>query len=325
MRAAITHAGTRLSSFLKSRARYRCARARGIFLTKRKGSCALPDKHPARFLASFRLFINFNQSAQRGEDSGPLPTLQTGDGMRSSQILGLFLSVGLALISGCGDSGGDAGSDAGGDRDSGGTLQVVQTAPTGLSTAAPAGIVITAEFDAPLNAATVTVSSFRLVGDGGAEVEGSVTVDGQTASFTPARGLALLSSYTATLTTEIKSASGQTLDVNHTWGFRTRDGQWGDARLLEISNAGDALSPQVDVDPSGNAIAVWEQDDGTRVNIWANRFTPAAGWGAAELIEADNAGNATMTQVAVDSSGNAIAVWGQYDGTRFNIWTSRFD
>jgi hypothetical protein len=81
----------------------------------------------------------------------------------------------------------------------------------------------------------------------------------------------------------------------------------------------------VALDPNGNAVAVWYQFDGTRFNIWANRFTPAPGWGAAERIETDNAGDASQPQVALDPSGNAVAVWPQSDGTRTNIWANRFD
>ena len=99
---------------------------------------------------------------------------------------------------------------------------------------------------------------------------------------------------------------------------------WGMAELIETDNAGSALDPQIAFDSSGNAIAVWYQSDGTRYNIWANRFNGTS-WGTAELIEADNAGSAVAPQIAFDSSGNAIAVWYQSDGTRNNIWANRFD
>lgn len=47
---------------------------------------------------------------------------------------------------------------------------------------------------------------------------------------------------------------------------------WGRAVLIETDNTRDAYYPQIACDGSGNAIAVWRQDDGTRYNIWANRF-----------------------------------------------------
>jgi len=44
------------------------------------------------------------------------------------------------------------------------------------------------------------------------------------------------------------------------------------AALIRNDRAGDAVSPQVAFDASGNALAVWYQHDGTRANIWANRY-----------------------------------------------------
>jgi len=109
------------------------------------------------------------------------------------------------------------------------------------------------------------------------------------------------------------------------WANRfTPESGWGTAGLIETDNAGDAVHPQVAIDPNGNAIVVWYQWDGTRDNIWSNRFTPASGWGTAELIETDNAGTAEYTQVAIDPDGNAIAAWRQWDGTRLSIWANRY-
>ena len=49
-----------------------------------------------------------------------------------------------------------------------------------------------------------------------------------------------------------------------------------------------------------------------------------SGWGTAELIETDNAGDAQYPQIATDAAGNALAVWYQSDGTRFNIQANRY-
>jgi lipocalin len=97
---------------------------------------------------------------------------------------------------------------------------------------------------------------------------------------------------------------------------------WGTAELVDVDNTGNATSPQVAVDAQGNAIAVWEQSDGTLNKIWANRYTAGTGWGTAELIDVDNTGNATSPQVAVDAQGNAIAVWRQTDRTQNNMYAN---
>ncbi len=107
--------------------------------------------------------------------------------------------------------------------------------------------------------------------------------------------------------------------------FTVGNSSWGVATPIETDNTLYAYSPKVAVDASGNAIALWHQHDGTRYNIWANRFTAASSsWGVATLFETDNAGDAGAYQVAFDGSGNAIAVWLQYDGTRSNLWANRF-
>lgn len=112
---------------------------------------------------------------------------------------------------------------------------------------------------------------------------------------------------------------------NNIWSSRfTSSTGWSAAQLVETDNTGDAYDPQIAIDAGGNAIAVWRQYDGTHFNIWANRFTPAAEWGTAQLIETDNAGDASRPRIALDSSGNAIAVWAQSDSVHQNIWAGRF-
>jgi hypothetical protein len=113
---------------------------------------------------------------------------------------------------------------------------------------------------------------------------------------------------------------------NNIWANRYAAGSgWERATLIETDDAGDAQNPQVAIDGSGEAVAVWYQSDGTLNNTWANRYAAESGWKTATLIETDNAGDAWAPQVAVDSSGNAVAVWYQDDGTRSNIWANRFD
>ena len=101
---------------------------------------------------------------------------------------------------------------------------------------------------------------------------------------------------------------------------------WGTAQLIETDNISSASEPQIVFDASGNAIAVWYQNDGTRDNIWSNRYTAGVGWGTAQLIETENLGHAQFPRIAIDINGNAIAVWHQYDSTGFlfNIWANRY-
>lgn len=101
---------------------------------------------------------------------------------------------------------------------------------------------------------------------------------------------------------------------------------WGTAELIETNDSGFANYPMVAMDDNSNAIVVWSHWDGwIRNDIWANRYDAATGWGTAELIETNNSGFAENPRVAMDSNGNAIAVWSQYDGLRNNISANRYE
>lgn len=100
---------------------------------------------------------------------------------------------------------------------------------------------------------------------------------------------------------------------------------WGEAQLLESDDTGDASDPKVAVDGSGGAIAVWSQSDGSFRSIWSSTYSSDEGWADPVLVEMEDLGDAHEPSVAFDSHGNALAVWHQLDGTRFNIMANRYD
>jgi hypothetical protein len=101
---------------------------------------------------------------------------------------------------------------------------------------------------------------------------------------------------------------------------------WSDAALVE-NRAGAATTPQIAVDKSGNIMAVWAQPDSIFQNIYANLYVPGTGWGAATLIESSDM-PADDPQIAVDSSGNFMAVWRQawktVNGARYGVYSNRY-
>ena len=100
---------------------------------------------------------------------------------------------------------------------------------------------------------------------------------------------------------------------------------WGTAEKIEIEDFGSSENPQIAMDSTGNAFAVWQQHDGTHTNIWANRYTEVSGWGVAQKIELEDFRRAYNPQVAVDSAGNALAVWElQFNDRRSDIWSNRY-
>ncbi|UCE81351.1 MAG: hypothetical protein JSV94_02740 [Methanobacteriota archaeon] len=86
----------------------------------------------------------------------------------------------------------------------------------------------------------------------------------------------------------------------------------------------DANLPDLAGDGSGTFTAVWMQDDGTRSNIRANRYNIDTGWETVALIETGD-GTVMGPSVAMDSSGNAMTTWYQYDGLRYNIYANRYE
>jgi hypothetical protein len=102
---------------------------------------------------------------------------------------------------------------------------------------------------------------------------------------------------------------------------------WGAATLLENDTLapGNSSGPPA-IDGEGNALVVWQHSDLSRTatDIWANRYVVGTGWGTQTLIETQRKGDANYPTVAADSSGNAIALWKEHDGTRYRLWTNRY-
>jgi hypothetical protein len=67
---------------------------------------------------------------------------------------------------------------------------------------------------------------------------------------------------------------------------------------------------QVAVSANGNAFAVWHAYFGMAMRLYAARFTPETGWGNAVAINTQ-LGLLKTSSLAVDATGNALAVWDQ--------------
>jgi hypothetical protein len=110
----------------------------------------------------------------------------------------------------------------------------------------------------------------------------------------------------------------------HIWANRFVPGAgWGTVERID-NVAGNAAVPQIAIDRNGNALAMWEQFDGTRKSIWANRYVIGTGWGSARRIESNDASDAQGVQLTVDAVGNALAVWQQADGPHERIWANSY-
>ena len=110
----------------------------------------------------------------------------------------------------------------------------------------------------------------------------------------------------------------------HLWANTYVVGEgWRSATLVERSTGG-VSAPQVVAYGNGNAIAVWSQGDGTRESVWSNVYLEGMGWRRATPIDA-SLNDEFNPQVGVDSGGNAMAVWQQWNGVRYGVWSSSFE
>ena len=215
-------------------------------------------------------------------------------------------------------------SGCSGDGSSGNTIDI--TAPTVSSVTPPDDATkvsrttpIIATFDEDLFAVSVDNSSFSF-NNGSRAVPATISINSANEVTLQANSkLSNLTSYTATLNTSLTDMSGNALNENYTWSFTTEDGGWSNAALVEVGTD-DAALPQLSMDDSGNALAVWMQGD----DILANRYSGADGsWGTATIIETED-GSAHLPNIAIDSNGNAWAVWVQSHDSEFSIWANRF-
>ena len=95
--------------------------------------------------------------------------------------------------------------------------------------------------------------------------------------------------------------------------FRAADGTFGPTQTISQSGR-DAFEPQLAFDPSNNAIAVWTQFDGSNGRVHA-AFRPAGGSFGGDQTITSGVGTATAPQIAIDSTGKAVATWYSFEGT----------
>ncbi|MBI3071828.1 MAG: hypothetical protein HYY84_06820 [Deltaproteobacteria bacterium] len=92
-------------------------------------------------------------------------------------------------------------------------------------------------------------------------------------------------------------------------------------RTAESLGAGN--SAEVAIDPQGNVFALLYQYVNPVYRVIAKRFNAALGiWGDAGAIDGTMGSGAPA--VAVDTAGNAVAVWSQFDGTWTSIYANRY-
>lgn len=92
-------------------------------------------------------------------------------------------------------------------------------------------------------------------------------------------------------------------------------GDWSSPSNISPSGQ-DALIPNVAVDPNGNAIAICARYNGTNFTSHSAIHFNNDSWGPSFVVSDSNQ-SASDGNVAVDSSGNGMVVWTQFDGSNY--------
>lgn len=229
----------------------------------------------------------------------------------------------LTVLSACGGG----SSSGGGSSDGPGVdpLPVLKsTTPANGQTGVVPTQAITAEFSEPMDPASFNPSTFDLTSVFGS-VTGAISIsaDQRKATFTPSSPLPFGTLITATLTTEVSSASGQSLNTDYAWIFTTHKPAWSQSPMSPDSGMiGNGLAPaypDVAMDNADNVVAVWRQLYGGDYRVAARRAVGESGWEWTDSL-IDNAGGESRSPVAgIDGSGQILVVWA--DGS--TLWYSR--
>jgi len=88
----------------------------------------------------------------------------------------------------------------------------------------------------------------------------------------------------------------------------------------------DAHYPQVAMDNNGNAIITWYQSDGSYSQIFKSEYRGGVWTHPSSLSDniSPDGQYARYPQVAMDNNGNAIIVWRQQDGSKYQIFKSEY-
>lgn len=98
---------------------------------------------------------------------------------------------------------------------------VTSTSPAKDAVDVAVNSAVSVTFSEAMDASTVTTGTGSLKDAGNNAVAGTVSVSGNTFTFTPSSNLAYSTVYSATLTTAMKDVSGNALASDYTWNFTT--------------------------------------------------------------------------------------------------------
>ena len=86
-----------------------------------------------------------------------------------------------------------------------------------------------------------------------------------------------------------------------------------------------AYNPSLALDSSGNPVVSWYESDGTSTTSMSNAGMVVVGCNWVHFLDVNTNQNAYNPSLALDSSGNPVVSWEEYDGTSYNIYVKRWN
>lgn len=176
---------------------------------------------------------------------------------------------------------------------------VTSTTPVDNDTGVLVNTTITATFSEEIDASTITTTTFSLNSETSGAISGSVTNNGNTATFTPFDNLSHNTTYTVTIISGndgVKDLAGNALTEDYTWSFKTETG-------LEIvitePQDGETINKAYTV--GKGTIKTATNDIGIKVNGVIAEINGEK-WAASNISL--TSGDNTITVEAVDVNGN---------------------
>lgn len=102
------------------------------------------------------------------------------------------------------------------------------------------------------------------------------------------------------------------------------DSGWDELRRVANSDSGNVFLPKVAMNDDGAATMVFLSDDSAFSQVRGAALNPTGGFYPSEQISVNTLGDAADAQVAIDKNGNALALWAQGDGWKYNVWGARY-
>ncbi len=256
-------------------------------------------------------------AGEKGEDASPDTAPGVGgahDGVDSAPAGGAGEGLG-GTPADAGQGGANVGGFSQADAGAGGATVAVNRPPTvtkvspsaSASNAEPdAKVVIT--FSEPLDPATITADSVRLL-DGKSVVAGKLSYENNQVTFIPKAPLALLVEYEVAVSTTVTDAAGAALAADYASTFRVRDGAW---HTIDAAS-GDLyqMSDTVPITSTGDALVTWIAitDSGHYCPTSARWFNRGTAKGSTALLTGNDVQDCRSVAAGANAAGAALVAW----------------